>query len=75
MLHACHNPAGGLFVLVSLRTPPFVLPLMGIEWEAPPEAEEGPKQGAAWTLAEFSQVDTSQAAQQQRLNLYVFLPA
>ena len=68
--------ADGVFLLVSLRTPPNVLPLLGMEWEASPEAEEGTKQGiAAWTLAEFSQVDGGQAAQQQRLNLYVFRPA
>lgn len=83
-----HNPkistctfAGGVFLLVSLRTPPNMLPLLGMEWEPSPEAEEGlghssTKQGtAAWTLAEFNQVDGGQAAQQQRLNLYVFRPA
>lgn len=65
-------------MLVSLRTPPNVLPLLGIEWEAAPEGgqEEPSNQGTApWTLKEFRQVEGGQAAQQQILNLYVFMPA
>lgn len=63
-------------MLVSLRTPPNVLPLLGIEWEQSPGVEEPSSQGtASWTLAEYSQVDGGQAAQQQRLNLYVFIAA
>ena len=71
--------ADGKFILISLRTPPNVLPLLGIEWEKA-EGEEGEERlanetSASWTLAEYSQIDGGVAAQQQRLNLYVFRPA
>lgn len=72
--------ADGKFILISLRTPPNVLPLLGIEWDKA-EGEEGEEEGlanetsASWTLAEYSQIDGGVAAQQQRLNLYVFRPA
>ena len=77
-MRTCNVGADGKFLLVSLRTPPNVLPLLGIEWEMPEGEEEAVSveaPGASWLLAEYRQIDGGVAAQQQRLNLYVFRPA
>ncbi len=60
--------AGGLFLLMTLRTPGNILPLLGI---GAASHEAASKQPAMWELQDYKQIQGGAAAQQQLLNFYV----
>ena len=60
--------AGGTFILITLRTPANILPLLGISADA---AELASDQAALWKLVSCAQMQGGDTAQQQLLNFYV----
>ena len=66
--------ADGVLIVVTLRTPPNLLPLLGIPWETAADGSQADAHSAAWELDEYQQVQGGIAAQQQTLNIYTFKP-